>query len=121
MDFIDEACIRSGNVHLHHLRMLLFDVPDRSFCTVQRRQTSTPLQALALLNDPQYVEASRAIALHCWQKNENTLQCLTDIFRLTLGRYPTSEESQLMQSFYQQELQNVDAGKIDYKEYFRKW
>ena len=39
--------------------MITFDAADRSVCTARRQSTSTPLQALALLNDPQMVEASR--------------------------------------------------------------
>ena len=39
-----------------------FDAAERLFCTVSRQRTSTPLQALVLLNDPQFVEAARALA-----------------------------------------------------------
>ena len=38
-----------------------FDAAERLFCTVSRQRTSTPLQALVLLNDPQFVEAARAL------------------------------------------------------------
>src|SRR5581483_2171637 len=38
------------------------DVPDRAFCVARRNLTNTPLQALVLLNDPTYVEASRQLA-----------------------------------------------------------
>ena len=41
-----------------------FDAAERLFCTVSRQRTSTPLQALVLLNDPQFVEAARALAAH---------------------------------------------------------
>src|SRR5580704_8938030 len=34
-----------------------FDAPDRTVCTVQRPRTTTPLQALVLMNDPAYLEA----------------------------------------------------------------
>src|SRR5207245_4726585 len=42
--------------------LTLFDAPDREKCTARRAATNTPLQALVLLNDPTYVEASRALA-----------------------------------------------------------
>ncbi len=43
-------------------QMSTFDAPDRETCTVKRARTNTPLQALVLLNDPTYVEASRKLA-----------------------------------------------------------
>src|SRR5260221_7596828 len=43
-----------------HPAMLAFDAPSREECTVDRPRSSTPLQALVLLNDPNFVEAARA-------------------------------------------------------------
>ena len=40
----------------------LFDQPSREYCVIRRSRTDTPLQALDLLNDPTYVEASRVMA-----------------------------------------------------------
>lgn len=97
--------------------MLLFDVPDRSFCTVQRRQTNTPLQALVLLNDPQYSEAARVLAMRCLRENGTLNDALTDVFRLTIGRVPATGEWQLLKSFYEQELERINLGEIDVEDY----
>ena len=49
----------SGNGRRPPPAMLTFDATTREFCAVKRQTTATPLQALVLLNDPQYVEAAR--------------------------------------------------------------
>ena len=41
--------------------MNTFDAPSRSYCLVRRQKTNTPLQALTLLNDPQFQEAARVM------------------------------------------------------------
>ena len=44
-----------------HPTIATFDAPDRSVCITRRQETNTPLQALVLLNDPTYIEASRVM------------------------------------------------------------
>ncbi len=85
--------------------MLIFDMPDRSNCTVRRTTTSTPLQALVLLNDPQYVEASRALAERMLATKETDQRSIETIFRLSTGRLPDTEELRLLRDFYRAEVE----------------
>ena len=45
--------------------MMTFDASKRDVCRVRRERTSSPLQALVLMNGPQFVEASRLLANAC--------------------------------------------------------
>ena len=76
-----------------------FDAPDREKCTARRAQTNTPLQALVLLNDPTYVEASRALAQRTileGGKEANTR--IAYAFRLATARKPTKQEIKVLRT-----------------------
>jgi len=51
--------------------MEIFNAPTRETFCVERDLTNTPLQALALLNDPQFIEASRELASHALKEKED--------------------------------------------------
>lgn len=84
--------------------MLIFDAPDRNFCTVKRAVSSSPLQALVLMNDPTFIEASRFIAGRMMQEGGNTVQDqLIYGFRLVTGRHPDEKERALLYKMYTEE------------------
>lgn len=77
--------------------MLLFDAPTREYCVVRRPRTNTPLQALALLNDPQFVEASRAFADRVLREGGTSDEArLRYAFRLATARPPTAAELKVL-------------------------
>jgi len=72
--------------------LTLFDAPDREKCTARRTVTNTPLQALALLNDPTYVEAARALAERTLRHGGKSDRARIDFaFKLATARTPDLE------------------------------
>ncbi len=51
--------------------MEIFNAPSRETCTVRRERTDTPLQALAALDDPQFIEAARNLAQAALKQTKN--------------------------------------------------
>lgn len=68
-----------------HPAMTAFDAPNRSVCTAKRQYTNTPMQALVLLNDPQFVEASRALAQAAIEFDEDLKHRIRWVFRRLTG------------------------------------
>ena len=67
--------------------MLAFDAPSREVCVVHRQTTSTPLQPLVLLNDPQFVEAARGLGERLLREGgATTEEPLAYAFRLAATR-----------------------------------
>jgi hypothetical protein len=85
--------------------MLAFDVPGREVCVVRRQSTSTPLQPLVLLNDPQFVEAARGLAERMLREGgAGPDGQLVFAFRLAATRNPTVGELKLLTELYQRQL-----------------
>ncbi len=73
--------------------MMTFDAPTRDFCEVKRQKTSTPLQALVMLNDPQLIEAAEHLAKNVLEDSTISRdEQVKLIFRKITSRFPTEEE-----------------------------
>jgi hypothetical protein len=82
-----------------------FDASARMACVVKRSRSNTPLQALTLLNDPVYVEATAAFANRIASspfKSEE--EKISNAFRLALSRTPTQSEITLLHSLFTEQL-----------------
>ena len=99
---VDQRQWRRG-VYVHWQRQFLhpmlkaFDAPTREECVARRPQSNTPLAALALLNDPSFVEAARVFAerILC-DGGESTDARLAFAFRHAVSRVPDARENDLL-------------------------
>jgi hypothetical protein len=85
--------------------MIAFDAAGRETCIVRQTRTNTPLQALTLMNDVTYVEASRMLAQRVLsEEHATTEQRLTRMFRLLLARPPQSVELKILTADLEQHM-----------------
>ena len=90
--------------------MVIFDAPTREVCTARRETTTTPLQALVLLNDPQYVEAARVMAENLiLQCGSDSAACVARAFRMVTGRNPQARELEVLQALYREQLHHFES------------
>ncbi|WP_428305776.1 PSD1 and planctomycete cytochrome C domain-containing protein [Lacipirellula sp.] len=90
--------------------MNTFDAPSRESCIVRRERTNTPLQALLLLNDPQYVEAARSLAERTLSEGGDSIERRARfLFQTATCRQPSIDELADLVEAYQQELANYRA------------
>ena len=90
--------------------MMLFDAPFRETCVMRRPRTNTPLQALNLLNDPTYVEASRRLAQRMLlEGGASTSSRLTHGFRLVTARHPRPAEMTILTASLERTLLDFQA------------
>jgi hypothetical protein len=81
-----------------------FDAPDRETCTVRRQRTNTPLQALVLMNDPTYIEASRKLAERLMKETKSEKDRITLAYRLAMARAPKPAEMKVLLKLYETQL-----------------
>ncbi len=89
--------------------MLTLDAPTREFCTTKRLVTNTPLQALVLWNDPQFVEAARMAAERTIRSADDDRTRIVGLFRRATGTEPSPALEQRM-------LETLAANRARYRE-----
>src|SRR5690606_15485205 len=84
--------------------MLAFDATTREVCTAKREVTSTPLQALVLLNDPQFLEAARVLAEQLVAAHPADVPArIRDAFLHLAGREPDSVERDILRRLFDEQ------------------
>jgi hypothetical protein len=84
---------------------MAFDAPSREVCTERRARTNTPLQALATLNDPQFVEPAAALARRLMAEVKGNERARANYgFRVCVARRPSEREVNLVLNLYRKNL-----------------
>ncbi|MFD2200069.1 DUF1553 domain-containing protein [Shivajiella indica] len=80
---------------VHHPTLAIFDAPDHSVSVSKRQETNTPLQALVLMNDPTFVEASKVLGEQMLAYPEIAMS-IENTFRKLTGRMPNQKELDIL-------------------------
>jgi hypothetical protein len=86
-----------------HPMMEIFDAPIRSVCIAKRQTTDSPVQALVLLNDPQFVEAARCLAEKMLVQYYDTAERISMAYQRLCSKKITEEKLIELISFYEAE------------------
>jgi hypothetical protein len=90
--------------------LMAFDAPSRETCVARRARTNTPLQALVLMNDEQYVEAARHLAERVLADGgDNPTSRLSLAFRLATARAPSENEQKVLLKVFDKHLQHFKS------------
>ncbi len=94
--------------------MVVFDAPSRENCTVRRERTNTPMQALTLMNDPQYIEAARKLAYQSLNlEAEQEAERIEYMYKRVFGVDPSEQFTEVMldsfQAFYAEFRENPES------------
>jgi hypothetical protein len=86
--------------------MTAFDAVTREVCVARRDATVTPLQSLVLLNDPQFVEASRALAERLLKRHlQSARDRHREAYRVLIGRLPDDAEAGILALMFEEQRQ----------------
>ena len=93
-----------------HPSMMAFDAPAREECTAERSVSNTPLQSLALLNDPTYVEAAKAFAARILAEAPKSTEDRIDFaFREVFSREASADEQEILLELFNGQQKRFSA------------
>ena len=85
-------------------QLVTFDAPNTLTSRCRRERSTTPLQALTLLNDPVFFEAAQALAERILRENHGRVSDRIDYaFKLCLARQPKPQEKERLLEYYRQQ------------------
>ena len=94
--------------------MIVFDAGSREVCTARREPTTTPLQALVLLNDPQFVEAARKLAERTMRRFRDDVGAQIRMASIALiGRAPDETEHRILMRLFAEQHAHFAARPAD--------
>ncbi|MEZ0390053.1 MAG: DUF1553 domain-containing protein [Verrucomicrobium sp.] len=84
--------------------LAVFDAPSREYCRVRRENTSTPMQSLAMMNAPEFIEAARVLAEQLVKSHpQDAPKRIAEAFRLTTSRPATEAETAVLMQLFEAE------------------
>ncbi len=96
-----------------HPSMLAFDAPTREECVASRARSNIPQQALVLLNDPIFVEASRGFGSRIMRFEGDTKTKISRAWRGAVNREPTDGEVQILVTLFESQRQRYADAQDD--------
>ncbi|HEX4049891.1 MAG TPA: DUF1549 domain-containing protein [Steroidobacteraceae bacterium] len=92
-------------------QLQLLDTADPTVSQGKEGLSNTPMQALLLLNGPQYLEAYRVMASNAMHTSSDTSKQIAEVYRVARRQYPDATQMALLNSIYDTKLKQYQADK----------
>ena len=83
--------------------MMIFDAASRDNCEVKRQNTSTPLQSLTLMNNPEFQKAALHLSRNIFEKKLSLNEKINILYRTITGRIPNKKEVTMLNNYFDDE------------------